>query len=55
MVKPVTPDVALLAVVSVPAPESLVHTPVPTAGVVAANVAVVALHNVCVDHAVDET
>ena len=38
--KPVNPDVGLVGVVIVPVPETNVHKPVPTTGVLPANVAV---------------
>jgi len=40
--KPVSPEVGELGVVTVPAPETRVHEPVPTVGVLPARVAVVA-------------
>ena len=46
MVKPVTPEVGEEAVVTVAVPETTVQVPVPEAGVLAAKVAVVVLHNV---------
>ena len=47
-VKPVTPLVALLGVVTVPVPLTFVHTPVAGAtAAVAFNVAVLTLHKVC--------
>jgi hypothetical protein len=46
-VKPVTPEVALLAVVATPVPDTVVHAPVPGAGLLPAKVAVVALQIVC--------
>ena len=40
VVKPVTPDVGLVGVVTVAVPAVTVHAPVPTAGTLAAKVAV---------------
>ena len=43
-VKPVTPEVGLVGLVTVPVPETTVQAPVPIVGAVAASVAVVASH-----------
>ena len=40
VVKPVTPEVGLVGVVTAPAPAVTVHIPVPTVGALAASVAV---------------
>ena len=40
VVKPVTPEVGLVGVVTTPVPAVTVHNPVPTVGVLAASVAV---------------
>jgi hypothetical protein len=54
-VNPVTPEVALLAVVAVPVPAVVVQAPVPRLGTVAAKVVVVTLQTLCAVPALDVT
>ena len=55
MVKPVTPEPALLDKVKEPVPETTDHTPVPGEGTVAPKVVVVELQTVCAEPALDVT
>lgn len=54
-VSPVTPEVSLLAVVTIPVPDVVVHAPVPGEALLPAKVAVVELQILCAEPAFDTT